>query len=70
MPDVPMVFEDVEVVYATAVTLRCRIREKVVTVGSLQPLAGTTIHRAGDRGRLVLPPWVAQDLGLTEPRPS
>jgi hypothetical protein len=66
MPDTPIVFDDVEVLSATDMSIRCRVRKKTVMVGSLQPLAGTTISHAGDRGRLVLPRWVAEDLGLIE----
>ena len=67
VPNTPIVFEGVEVVSATDVTLRCRVQGMVFTVGALQFLRGTTIHRAGDRGRLVLPRWALRDLGLAEP---
>src|SRR5438105_225488 len=45
VPNTPIVFEDVEVVSATDVTLRCRVQGVVFTVGALQFLPGTTIHR-------------------------
>jgi len=50
--------------------LRCRVGGKVVMVGSAQPLEGTTVHRAGDHGRLVLPRWAVLDLGLPDPAPA
>lgn len=67
MPDTPITFDDVEVLSATDMALRCRIRGKVVTLGRLQVMQGTTVTRIGDRGRVVIPRWVAQELGLPEP---
>jgi hypothetical protein len=67
MPETPVAFEDAEVLSATDLTMRVRVQDKVVVVGNAQPLAGTTVGRAGDRGRLVLPRWAVRDLGLTEP---
>jgi hypothetical protein len=67
MPETPITFEDVEVVSATDMTLRCRVQGKVVVIGVSQYLHGTTVRGAGDRGRLILPRWAVQELGLTEP---
>ncbi len=67
MPDTPIVFEDVEVLSATDLTMRCRVQGLVVIIGRGQPLSGTTIRAAQDRGRLVLPRWAVHDLGLPEP---
>jgi hypothetical protein len=70
MPDSPVAFDDVEVVSATELAIRCRIAGKVVVVGSAQPLEGTTVRRAGDHGRLVLPRWAVVDLGLLDLAPA
>lgn len=67
MPETPVTFDDVELVEANGMTLRCRVQGKLVIVGSLQALPGTTVRRPGDRGRLMLAPWAVQSLGLTEP---
>ena len=68
MPETPIAFEDVEVLTAGGMTMRCRVLDQVVVVGRMQIMAGTTISLEGDVGRLVLPRWAVQDLGLTEPR--
>jgi hypothetical protein len=70
MPDTPITFEDVEVLSTTDLAMRCRVQGKIVLIGQSQYLNGTTVHRAGDRGRLVLPRWAVADLGLTEPGKS
>src|SRR5690348_12776355 len=70
MPETPVAFDDVDVVSASDLAMRCRIGGKVVMVGSAQPLEGTTVRRAGDHGRLVLPRWAALDLGLMAPAPT
>ena len=67
MPETPITFEDVEVLRADTLTFRCRVRGQTVTVGRLQILPGTTLMRAGDRGRLVMPRWAAEELGLPTP---
>jgi len=68
MPDTPIVFENVEVLTSTDCALRCRVQGQVVFVGRLQILAGTTVRRPGDVGRLIVPGWAVRDLGLPEPR--
>jgi hypothetical protein len=67
MPDSPIIFDDVEVVSDTDMTMTCFVQGKVVMVGRSQPMTGTTIRQRGDRGRLVLPRWAVGDLGLHEP---
>lgn len=67
MPETPITFTDVEVVACSDLTMRCRVQGKVVIVGRMQVLPGTTLTAEGDRGTLVIPRWAAQDLGLTEP---
>jgi hypothetical protein len=67
MPETPITFEAVEVLRASEMTMRCRVQGKDVTVVRLQVMHGTTVQREGDRGRLVLPRWAIQELGLPEP---
>ena len=57
-------FEGVEVVRGTDLILMCRVGTRVVGVPRRRMLAGTTIAREGDRGRLILPYEVALNLGL------
>jgi len=56
-------FRDVEVLANTGFVLRCRIGDAVVGVPLLS-LFGTTVHRAGDCGVLVIPAEVTHSLGL------
>lgn len=56
---------DVEVLGETDLTLICRIRGRRVMVPRLQIGTRSTVRRVGDYGTLVLPPWLAHDLGLT-----
>jgi hypothetical protein len=58
-------FRDVEVLANMGSVLRCRIGDAVVGVPLLGILFGTTIHRGGDCGVLVIPAEVAYSLGLT-----
>lgn len=67
MPETPIAFSDVEVLSASGMTMRCRVQGKVVVVGRLQMLPGTTVRQHGDCGTLVIPRWAVHDLGLTEP---
>ena len=57
-------FRDVEVLANMGCVLRCRIGDAVVGVPLLGILFGTTVHRAGDCGVLVIPAEVANSLGL------
>lgn len=66
MPETPITFANVTVSDATALSLRCTLQGKIVHVGRLQMLPGSTISQAGDVGTLILPRWAVQDLGLTE----
>lgn len=47
--------------------LKCSIDRREVWVGRLQVLPGSTVRATGDIGRLVMPGWLARDLGLTPP---
>lgn len=58
---------DVEVLEDTGLVLRCRVDGKVVGVPPRLILEGSEIKRPGDRGRLVLPLELAQNLGLIPP---
>jgi len=56
-------FDDVQVLSDGAI-LSCRVGRKFVWVPPRRMLPGTSIARAGDRGRLVLSREVALNLGL------
>jgi len=56
-------FDDVKVTRGGAV-MECRVGNRVVWVPPRRMLRGTTIKRAGDRGRLVLSRETALNLGL------
>jgi hypothetical protein len=67
MPEPTIAFENVEVVSSSDLAMQVRVQGKVVFIGSLQPLRGTTIRRLGQRGRLVLPLCTVRELGLAVP---
>jgi hypothetical protein len=56
--------EDVEVIGETELTLICRIRGRRVMIPRLQIDRRSTVRRVGDRGRLIVPRWLADDLDL------
>ncbi len=56
-------FDDVQVL-SDGVILSCRVGRKFVWVPPRRMLPGTSIARAGDRGRLVLSREAALNLGL------
>jgi hypothetical protein len=57
-------FHDVQLLRASDVNW-CRINGRTVLVPPRHFQPGTTVHRAGDRGCIVIPSWLARDLGLT-----
>jgi hypothetical protein len=57
-------FGDIEVLDHDGSMLWCRIAGRTVAVPSLRFLSGTQIRATGDRGKLVLPREVAENLGL------
>jgi hypothetical protein len=57
-------FTDVEVLDYSGPVMCCRVGDRVVWVPALRVLPGTEIKTQGDRGRLVLPPDLAVELGL------
>jgi hypothetical protein len=59
-----IVFEDVRVVADNGMALQCVVDRRTVWVGRLQVLPGSTVRAVGDRGRLVIPDWLARDLRL------
>jgi hypothetical protein len=63
------VYDDVRVIADNDMALRCIVRGREVWIGKLQAQPGSTVCRAGDRGRLVLKRWMLADLGI-EPPPS
>ena len=64
VPETPITFEDVEVIEADGLGLTCRIGTARTFIGKYVPLEGTTLHGAGDRGRLILPRWFVEQQGL------
>jgi len=60
----PCEFRGVEALENTGLVLRCRVADKVVAVPLLRILPGTTVHRSGDLGVLIVPAEVAEDLRL------
>jgi len=58
------VIDDVEVVGETDITLICRIRGRRVMVARLQIDRRSTVRQVGDRGTLIVPRWLANDLGV------
>src|SRR5262249_9668781 len=57
-------FRNVEALENTGLVLRCRVAGVVVGVPLLRILPGTTVHREGDRGVLIIPSEVAETLRL------
>lgn len=64
MPETPIVYDDVEVVDQDDLGFSCVIRGTRAFIGKYVPLDGTTVRRRGDRGRLTLPRWFAEQQGL------
>ena len=65
MPETPIKIDDVEVLSdGTGLGFTCRVAGIVLFVGRAVPLPGTTVQCVGDRGRLVLPRWFAEEHGL------
>ena len=64
MPDTPITFDDVELVTDAGLTRHYRIGKRVVVIGRAVPLDGTTVYAVGQVGRLVLPRWFAETVGL------
>src|SRR5262245_15036528 len=64
MPELPITYDDVEVIEADGSGLTCRIGNARAFVGKYVPLEGTAVHRKGDRGRLVLPRWFVEQQAL------
>jgi len=64
MPDQLVTFDHVEVLDRGDMGFRCRIGERVVWVGYLQPQPGTTIDQPLPGDRLVLRRADAAELGL------
>jgi hypothetical protein len=60
-------FRDVEVLDAEGEELHCAVAGKQIVVPLLTVQPGSEVHAAGDRGRLVIPRWLAIGLGLLWP---
>jgi hypothetical protein len=64
MPEMPIVYDDVEVLDHDGLGFTCRIGNRRAFIDKYVPVDGTTVHRKGDRGRLTLPRWFVQQQGL------
>jgi len=62
--DAQTVLHDVELLREGGLAFLCRVDRREVWIPRAQLLSGTTIARAGDRGIVVVPTWLASDLGL------
>jgi hypothetical protein len=60
-------FPDAEALDTTGIVLRCRVAGKTVNVPPLRILPGSDVRHPGDRGHLVLPLDLAEELGLVPP---
>ena len=67
MPNSPISFDDVTRLSDTGLGGRYRIGDRVIFVGSVVPLTGTTVFRIGQRGVLVLPRWFVEQEQLALP---
>ena len=69
-----MEVSDVEGLRHSGLALLCRIgtigASRMVAVPRLQMRLGTTVRHPGDRGRLVIPQSLAEELGLAGPASS
>jgi len=68
VPESPVTYEDVEVVESDGLGMVCRIGNHRVFIGKYVPLDGTTVRAKGDRGRLTLPRWFAEQLSPAQLR--
>ena len=64
MPDTPVTYEDVEVLDDDGLGFTVRIGNDRAFIGKYVKLPGSTVQRAGDRGRLVLPRWFVEQQAL------
>lgn len=65
-PDETVVLDAVEGRSETERGLVCRVGDRPVQIPPRFLLAGSEVRRPGDRGRLVIPRWLAADLGLVQ----
>jgi hypothetical protein len=59
-----VVLVDVEVLAVNPLVLLCRVKGRLVSIPARRMLPGTTVHKSGDRGTLVLLRDHAKMLGL------
>ena len=63
-PDMPVTLADVRVTEDAGAVLVCVSEGRRFLLLADLALPGTTVQKPGDRGALVIPRWVARDLGL------
>ena len=64
MPETPVVYDDVVVLEEDGLGFTVRIGSERAFIGKYVKLPGSTVQRAGDRGRLVLPRWFVEQQAL------
>ena len=64
MEGIVQVIETVTVIGELGTALICSVDGRRTVVPRTLVLAGSELRKAGDRGRLVVPRWLAFDLGL------
>lgn len=67
MPYTPIEYDDVEVLDRFDLGWTVRIGNQLIVVSLYVPLTGTEALHIGDRGRMVLPKWFAEQWGLPIP---
>ena len=70
MPDQLITFDHVELVNRGDMGFRCRVGDRVVWIGNLQPQPGTTVDQPFGGDRLVLRRADAAELGLIDWQPA
>ena len=70
MPDQLVTFDHVEVLTRSDMGFRCRIGDRIVWVGRLQPQPGSTVDQPLAGNRLVLRRADAAELGLIDWKPA
>jgi len=66
MPDDPHVILTGRIVRERGMAILCAIGDREEWLPRTQLRAGTTVQRAGEEGRIVIPRWLADKLGLSD----
>jgi hypothetical protein len=60
----PVVIDGVQVLRVTADTIWCMAAGRIVLIPRAQLLEGSSVQHEGERGRLVVPAWIAAECKL------